>query len=145
MMGAGREIWFMHVRRTGGSGQRLAASLSLAVVILAGALALSGCGGAKSNAASIQDCGASQTAANVPVEIKIYRGTVSCAAAIAVEKSYSKAIQDGNAPGAGGGGPVTVNGWTCEAFRTPQVLKTGDTSKCDKKGVEILEILKTSN
>ena len=135
----------MHVRRTAGTSQRLAASLSLAVVVIASAVALGGCGGTKSNAASIQDCGSSQTAANVPVEVKIFRGTVSCTAAMAVEQSYAKAIRDGAAPGAGGGGPVTVNGWTCEAFRTPQVLKTGDTSKCAKKGTEIVEVLKTSS
>jgi hypothetical protein len=62
---------------------------------------------------------------------------------MAVEKSYAYAIEHGDGPGAGGGGPVTVSGWICEAFRTPQVLKTGDTSKCTKKGTEIVEILKT--
>ena len=133
----------MHVRRTGGTSQRLAASLSLAVVVIAGALTVGGCGGAKSNAASIQDCGSSRTAANVPVEVKIYRGTVSCAAAMSVEASYAKAIQDGSAPGNGGGGPVTISGWICQGLPTPQVLKTGDTSKCAKKGTEILEVLKT--
>lgn len=133
----------MYVRRTGGASQRLAGSLSLAAVVIAGTLALGGCGGAKSSAASIQDCGSSRTAANVPVEVKVYRGTVSCAAAMTVEKNYAKAIEDGDVPGNGGGAPVTVNGWTCQGFPTPQVLKTGDTSKCAKKGVEILEILKT--
>jgi len=133
----------MHVRQTTGASQRLAASFSLAVVVVAAALALGGCGGAKSNAASIQDCGTSRTAANVPVEVKVYRGTVSCAAAMAVEKDYAKAIRAGDAPGNGGGGPVTVSGWTCQGLTTPQVLKTGDTSKCDKKGTEIVEVLKT--
>jgi hypothetical protein len=133
----------MHVRRTAGGSQRLAASLSVAVVISASALALGGCGGAKSNAASIQDCGTSRTAANVPVEVKIYRGTVSCTAAMAVEKDYAKAVRAGDAPGNGGGGPVTVSGWICQGLTTPQVLKTGDTSKCAKKGTEIVEVLKT--
>jgi hypothetical protein len=133
----------MHVRRTAGASQRLAASLSLAVVVIAAALALGGCGGTKSNAASIQDCGTSRTAANVPVEVKVYRGTVSCKAAMAVENNYAKAIRAGDAPGNGGGGPVTVSGWTCQGLTTPQVLKTGDTSKCTKKGTEIVEVLKT--
>jgi hypothetical protein len=135
----------MHVRRTGTTSQRLAASLGLAVLAMAGTLALSSCGGTKSNASTVQDCGASQTAAHVPVEVKIYRGTVSCATAMSVEQGYAKAIRDGDAPGAGGAGPVAVSGWTCEAFATPQVLKTGDTSKCAKKGTEIVEILKTSH
>ena len=133
----------MHVRRTGGTSQRIAASLGIAAVMMAGTLALSSCGGTKSNAATIQDCGSSRTAANVPVEVKIYRGTVTCAAALSVEKSYAKAIEDGDAPGNGGGGPVTVSGWVCQGFSTPELLKTGDTSKCAKKGTEIVEILKT--
>ena len=135
----------MRVRQTGGASQRLAASLSLAAVVVGGTLVLGGCGGAKSNAASVQDCGTSRTAANVPVEVEIYRGTVTCQTAIAVEASYATAIKAGDAPGNGGGGPVTVKGWTCQGFATPQLLKTGDTSKCAKKGTEILEILKTSS
>ena len=133
----------MHVRLTAGTDQRLAAALGLAVVVMAGTLALSSCGGTKSNASTIQDCGSSKTAANVPVEVKIYRGTVSCAAAMSVEKAYATAIRQGDAPGAGGAGPVTVSGWKCQAFPTPQLLKTGDTSKCVKKSTEIIEILKT--
>ena len=134
----------MHVRLTGDTKQRIAASLGVAVVVMAGTLALSSCGGSKSNAATVQDCGSSQTAAKVPVDVKIYRGTVSCAAAMAVEKSYAKAIEDGDVPGNGGGAPVTINGWTCQGFSTPELLKTGDTSKCAKKGTQIVEVLKTS-
>jgi hypothetical protein len=134
----------MHVRRTAGCRQRLAASFCAAAVIIAGTVALGGCGG-KSSAASVQDCGTSRTAANVPVEVKVYRGTVSCAAAMTVEKSYAKAIEDGDVPGNGGGAPVNVSGWTCQGFPTPELLKTGDTSKCARKGTEILEILKTSS
>ncbi|HUB40627.1 MAG TPA: hypothetical protein VMA72_17415 [Streptosporangiaceae bacterium] len=133
----------MHVRLTTGAGQRLVVALGLAVVVMTGTLALSSCGGTKSNASTVQDCGASRTAASVPVEVKVYRGTVSCASAMSVEKGYATAIRDGDAPGAGGAGPVTVSGWTCQSFPTPQVLKTGDTSKCVKKGTEIVEVLKT--
>ena len=135
----------MHVRLTGDTKRRLAALLGVAVVVMAGTLALSSCGGTKSNAATVQDCGRSQTAAKVPVDVKIYRGTVSCAAAMAVEKSYAKAIEDGDVPGNGGGAPVTINGWTCQGFSTPELLKTGDISKCAKKGTEIVEVLKTSS
>ena len=133
----------MDVRRTGGASRRLAGSLSLAVVLVAATLALAGCGGTKSNASTIQDCGTSRTAANVPVKVEIYRGTVSCSVAMTVEASYAKAVQDGDAPGNGGGGPVSVSGWTCQGFSTPELLKTGDTSRCAKKGTEILEILQT--
>jgi len=109
------------------------------------ALALAGCGGAaKPLAASIQDCGTTRTAANVPVEIEVNRGQVTCSAAMQVEASYAKAIVEGKAPGNGGGGPVRVDGWTCQGLATPQLLKTGETSKCAKAGLEIVAILKAS-
>lgn len=136
----------MYVERTRHARQRLAGSCCAAAVAVVCVLALAGCGGgSKANAASsVQNCGASKTAAKVPVEVEIYRGTVSCAVAMAIEKSYAEAIVSGHAPGSGGGGPVAVSGWTCQGFPTPQVLKTGDVSKCAKQRTEIIEILKTS-
>jgi hypothetical protein len=135
----------MFVRRTRRARQQLAGSSCLAAMAIACVLALAGCGGSKANAASnVQNCGASKTAANVPVEVEIYRGTLSCAAAMKVEKNYADAIISGHAPGSGGGGPITVSGWTCQGLPTPEVLKTGDVSKCTRHGTEIIEILKTS-
>jgi hypothetical protein len=111
---------------------------------LAATFALAGCSTAtKPATASIQDCGTGRTAANVPVEIEVYRGEVACSAALQIEASYAKAIVDGKAPGNGGGGPVTVSGWTCQGLATPQLLKTGETSKCAKDGHEIVAILKS--
>lgn len=134
----------MYVRRTRRARERLAGSSCLAAVVIVCALAVAGCGGSKAKAgSSVQDCGSGKTSANVPVEVEIYRGTVSCPVAMTVEKSYAKAIVDGQAPG-NGNGPVPVSGWTCEFFRTPQQLKTGDISKCVKKGTEILAVLKAS-
>jgi hypothetical protein len=136
----------MYVQRTRHARQRLVGSCCAAVVAVACVLAVAGCGGSKANAASrVQSCGASKTAANVPVNVEIYRGTVSCSVAMTVEKSYAEAIVSGKAPGSGGGGPVPVSGWTCQGFSTPEVLKTGDVSKCAKHGTEIIEILKTSS
>ena len=136
----------MFVRRTRRARQQLAGSSCLAAMTIACVLALAGCGGSKANAASnVQNCGASKTAANVPVEVEIYRGTLSCAAAMKVEKNYADAIISGHAPGSGGGGPITVSGWTCQGLPTPEVLKTGDVSKCARHGTEIIEILKTSS
>jgi hypothetical protein len=136
----------MYVQRTGHARKRLVGSCCAAAVVAVCVLALAGCGGgSKANAASsVQNCGTSKTAANVPVEVKIYRGTVSCSVAMNIEKSYAEAIVSGHAPGSGGGGPVAVSGWTCQGFSTPDVLKTGDVSKCAKSGTEIIEILKTS-
>ena len=136
----------MYVQGTRHARQRLAGASCLAAVAIVCVLALAGCGGGtKANAASrVQSCGTSKTAAKVPVQVEIYRGTVSCSVAMKVEKSYAEAIVSGHAPGNGGGGPVAVSGWTCQGFPTPELLKTGDVSKCTKDGTEIIEILKAS-
>jgi hypothetical protein len=134
----------MQVRRTRGAGHRLAGPVCVAVALAGCMLALTACGHSPKPAAAVaRNCGTSLTAAKVPVEVEIDRGKVSCKAALTIEASYAKAIQEGKAPGNGGGGPVAVNGWTCEGYPTPELLKTGDASKCAKDGTEILAILKT--
>jgi hypothetical protein len=135
----------MHVRQNRSGSMRLARSLCIATVVLPSALALAGCGGSTAAAAKVEDCGTGRTAANVPVEVEIYRGTVACSEAMSVEKGYAQAIVEGHVPGNGGGAPVAISGWTCQGFSTPQLLKTGDASKCARKGTEILAILKTSS
>jgi len=117
-----------------------------AVLVVLSALVLAGCAaGTKPAAAGIHDCGAGKTAANVPVEIEVDRGQVSCPAAMQVEADYARAIAQGLAPGNGGGGSVKVSGWTCRGLDTPEVLRTGETSKCVKDSNEIVAILKTSS
>jgi hypothetical protein len=135
----------MQVRRIRGIRPLPPGALCLAIVVSAGSLALAGCSsGARPKGPIItQACGTSHTAANVPVEVEINHGQVSCAIALTVEKSYAAAIVAGQAPGNGGGGPVTVNGWKCQGFPTPELLKTGDVSKCGKDGVQIIAILKS--
>jgi hypothetical protein len=135
----------MQVRRTRGSRVRLSGSLCIAAAALLGGVVLAGCGGGATphTAASPQACGTGRTAANVPVEVEIDRGQVSCTVALSVEKGYAAAIVAGRAPGNGGGGPVTVDGWKCQGFATPELLKTGDVSKCGKDGMQILAILKS--
>jgi hypothetical protein len=119
-------------------------ALAVLACALPAVLALAGCAtAAKPPAATVQDCGTGRTAANVPVEIEVDRGQVSCSAAMQVEASYAKAIVDGQAPGNGGGGPVKVDGWTCQGLATPQLLKTGETSKCARDGRQIVAILKS--
>ena len=73
----------------------------------------------------------------------ITKGQVGCSAAMSVEHQYRKAILDGKAPGAGGGGPVNVGGWQCRVYPTPEVLKTGWASRCTRSGAEILAVLPT--
>jgi hypothetical protein len=134
----------MQVRRTRGARLLPLGWLCTALCVTVAAVTVAGCGGATPKAgASPQACGSSRTAANVPIEVVVSHGQVSCANALAVEKSYAAAIVAGEAPGNGGGGPVTVSGWKCEGFPTPKLLKTGDVSKCGKDGVQILAILKT--
>ena len=117
---------------------RFAVLVALCMLVLAGCAA-----GARSGAATVQQCGTSKTAANVPVEIEVDRGQVSCQTAMQIEADYARAIASGLAPGNGGGGPVTVSGWTCQGLDTPQLLRTGETSKCVKNSHEIVAVLKS--
>jgi hypothetical protein len=117
--------------------------LALAAVLLA-----AGCGSTaratgngSPGGANVTPCGTTRTAANVPVHIQVEHGPVSCTTAMSIERAYAKAIMAGRAPGNGGGGPVNINGWTCQGFNTPEVLKTGHASKCVQGGSEILAIL----
>lgn len=119
------------------------------------ALALTGCGGpasaptapasaaAPSAAPAVtgRPCGGSRTAAGVPVTVEVARGTVSCPAAMKLERAYATALAAGKAPGNGGGGPVPVQGWVCSGFDTPQILRTGDTSKCTRGTAEVVAVL----
>ena len=101
----------------------------------------SGAATPRDTSAAMSACGVTRTAANVPVDIQIARGQVSCSTALAIERDYAKAILSGKVPGTGGGAPVQVQGWTCQGFTTPVVLKTGQASKCVDGSTEILAIL----
>ena len=130
------------------ASERLAGS-GCGAALAAGLLALAaGCGSPGSTAAQTggnlstgTPCGMTRTAANVPVNIQVARGQVSCATAMTVERDYARYIAAGKAPGNGGGGPVRILGWTCQGFPTPVVLRTGQASKCVQGAVEILAIL----
>lgn len=92
-------------------------------------------------AATGRECGRGKTAAGVPVLVEIAHGPVSCPTALKVERAYARALASGQAPGNGGGGPITVQGWVCSGFDTPEILRTGDTSKCTKGAAEVLAVL----
>jgi hypothetical protein len=141
----------MRVRRPRAlASERLTAparGIAVAAVLLA---ALGGCGSPKSSSAggntsggtsAMTPCGTTKTAANVPVDIQVARGQVACSVALTVEREYAKAILSGKVPGTGGGAPVQVQGWTCQGFTTPVVLRTGQASKCVDGGNEILAVL----
>lgn len=112
------------------------------------ALTAAGCGpggqpaaSGSASPASATSCGQAKTAANVPVIVEVARGQITCGTALTIMRDYAADIRLGLAPGNGGGGPLKVHGWTCEGFDTPTVLKTGNVSKCDRGGDEILAVL----
>jgi hypothetical protein len=92
-------------------------------------------------AATGHRCGTGKTAAGVPVLVEVGQGPVGCHAAMTIERAYAAALASGKAPGNGGGGPVSIRGWVCEGFDTPQILRTGDASKCSQGPSEILAVL----
>ena len=135
----------MQVTRTPRSHRpSVSAALCLATAAVALGLGLCACGHAAGPVSDAgKQCGQSRSAANVPVNIEVARGYVACGTALTIEREYAQAIDEGKAPGNGGGGPVPVDGWTCMGFPTPEVLKTGNASKCVKGDTEIMAILGT--
>ncbi len=130
---------------------RRAVPARIAVLVLLaglGAGLTAGCGGATHQtgaAPKVTPCGSSRTAANVPIHIEVAKGHVGCGTALSVEKQYAEAIRSGRAPGNGGGGPVKVNGWTCQGYSTPVVLHTGKASRCTQGSNEILALLPSTS
>lgn len=86
-------------------------------------------------------CGQAYSAGHVPVILKVSAGTVLCSQAQQVESAYNQDILAGRAPGNGGGGPVRVDGWTCQGLPTPRVLQTGEVSTCAKDGNRFAVVL----
>jgi hypothetical protein len=113
------------------------------LALLAGSMAaLAGCGSAAAaRAGPGARCGTTRTAANVPVIVKIAKGTVDCGSALRVENQYASVIRSGQVRGNGGGAPVMVSGWTCQGYPTPEVLRTGDTSLCRTSSAAIVAVL----
>ena len=89
-------------------------------------------------------CGSTQSAAGVPVVIKVIKGSVACSTALSVENRYAALVKSGAVRGNGGGGPVSVNGWTCQGYLTPQILATGDASQCHNGSMRIVAVLPVS-
>lgn len=86
-------------------------------------------------------CGRAYTAGHVPIILKVSTGTVACSQAQQVETAYNREIAAGKAPGNGGGGPVQVDGWTCQGLPTPRILRTGEVSTCAKDGNQFTAVL----
>lgn len=116
-----------------------------AALALAGAWLLAagaaGCSSRPAPGTTGTSCGNTRTAVNVPVAIMVARGPVDCAAALRVEQGYAAVIRAGGLRGNGGGAPVAVDGWTCQTYPTPQVLRTGDASECHTASAEVVAVL----
>jgi hypothetical protein len=109
---------------------------------LLGTCGLAACSsGPPSPGATGTSCGTTRTAANVPVDITVAKGTVNCATVLRVERSYATMIADGDVQGTGGGAPVTIGGWTCQGYATPEVLRTRDASECHTASAEVVAVL----
>jgi hypothetical protein len=83
-------------------------------------------------------CGTMRTGVNVPSVIKVVKGTVNCGTVLSVENEYSRMIKAGKVRGNGGGAPVQVNGWTCQGYPTPELLRTGNASECHTGSAEVV-------
>jgi hypothetical protein len=113
----------------------------VALLLAGGAVLLAGCSSGGHGSGVGSTCGTTQTAAGVPVIIEVAKGSVNCATALKVEDRYAAMIRAGQVPGTGGGAPVTVNGWTCQGYNTPEMLQTGDASQCHTGTAMILAVL----
>jgi hypothetical protein len=114
-------------------------ALAVGSFLLFGSAGLAGCSSPGPSAgATGTSCGATRTGANVPVTIKVVKGTVNCGSVLQVENSYAAMMRAGDVAGNGGGAPVTVNGWTCQGYPTPQVLRTGAASQCHTGSAEVV-------
>jgi hypothetical protein len=128
-------------REGAGRPARVLGRLALLALLAGGAGLLAGCASAAAGAGPGASCGTTRTAANVPVVIKVAKGTVNCGTALRVENEYAAKIRTGQVRGNGGGAPVTVSGWTCQGYPTPEVLSTGNASQCHTGSAAIVAVL----
>jgi hypothetical protein len=124
-----------------GTARGLAWVAGLAALLTGGVGVLAGCSSSAAGAGVGSTCGITQTAADVPVIIKVIKGTVDCEMAMRVENEYAAAIRNGQVRGNGGGAPVAVSGWTCQGYPTPEVLSTGNASQCHTNSAMIVAVL----
>src|SRR5215469_581849 len=136
----------VRIRRPGATILVVMLSLLAGCSAASGASAKSSQGGTVTNATAGAtpagtSCGTTRTGANVPVVIKVTKGTVDCSTALRIEDDYAALIKSGDLKGNGGGAPLAVSGWTCQGYPTPQVLATGVASECHTTSVEVIAVL----
>lgn len=140
---SGRVPWPKAVRGLEWAGVARGLGLVMGGVLLAGGTGvLAGCSSSAPGGQGVgATCGTTRTAANVPVIIKVFKGTVDCGLAMRVENEYAAKVRAGQVPGNGGGAPVAVSGWTCQGYPTPEVLSTGTASQCHTASAAIVAVL----
>jgi hypothetical protein len=136
----------VRIRRPGATILVVVLSLLAGCSAASGASAKSSQGAAATNASAGAtpagtSCGTTRTGANVPVVIKVTKGTVDCSTALRIEDDYAALIKSGDLKGNGGGAPLAVSGWTCQGYPTPQVLATGVASECHTTSAEVIAVL----
>lgn len=73
------------------------------------------------------------TAAEQPAEVYIREGTIPCDDATGAMQDYFLKLQDGQASGQGGGGPVEVRDWTCASGPSTEPWSTCE----NEEGAEV--------
>jgi hypothetical protein len=129
---------------SGAVAVRVLAVLAAGAVVSCGATAGKQATTAAGSSVPATRCGMVRTAAGVPVDVEVI-GQASCDDAMTVERDYSHALASGKVPGNGGGAPVTIHGWVCQGYDTPEVLSTGRASACRKHGMRILAVLPSTS
>ena len=127
--------------RVPGSVAGWAGLLACTAGLVAGGAGCSSAAAHSSAATAGATCGSTRTAVDVPVLIKVAKGTVNCGVAMQVENDYAAKVRDGQVRGNGGGAPVAVGGWTCQGYPTPEVLSTGNASQCHTGSAAIVAVL----
>ncbi|MGH3192693.1 MAG: hypothetical protein ACRDPY_29180 [Streptosporangiaceae bacterium] len=137
--GSARGVGRSRCVRMPGAAGRAGLFVCVAGLLAGGA----GCSSAAQSTAATAGatCGSTRTAVDVPVLIKVSKGTVNCGVAMQVENEYAAKVRSGQVPGNGGGAPVSVSGWTCQGYSTPELLSTGIASQCHKGGAAIIAVL----
>lgn len=113
----------------------------VAMLSLAALLTAAGCGGSSHHTTGTKaagvDCGTVKTPAGISADLKVTQGKVDCPQAVSVYRTYFGDLAKGAAPGQGGGGSVTVQGWNCDSYPTPQMQQTGKGGYCSKAGATV--------
>ncbi|MCW2945318.1 MAG: hypothetical protein JWR24_2035 [Actinoallomurus sp.] len=115
---------------------------ALTLLPLATAFTMAGCGSGDSPKAARtpsgdSDCGKVATAGEAQAELKVTKGSASCAEARSVFQAFFAEVAGGKAPGQGSGGRLTVQGWSCVIYPPDRIQQKGRGADCAKAGTTV--------